>query len=306
MKNLIKTIFLFGILYLVFIYRTPIIRFMMIHVVYHDSLFAREANSYVRNQDWLYVQKTDEFYPKNKQDILNLFYTALDNGWEEVTFYCDETYDACLNDMQSLTDDNHILSSINNLVTTLNSYHRIYVTTNAFGRVHIQFERTYTEDQKKEIQAKVDQLYDELITPSMNTEEKIRVIHDYIINHTTYDREQADYFEENNNFYTTTSSTAYGPLFIGKAVCSGYTDAMALFLDKMQIPNYKIASYNHIWNFVYVDGQWKHLDLTWDDPVMTNGENVLSYNLFLISTDTLEKENFEKHSYDKLIYLEAK
>ena len=306
MRRLIKTVFLFGILYLLFIYRTQIIRFMMIHVVYRDSLFSGESNQYVRNQDWLYVQRTDEFYPKTKQDILNLFYTALDSGWEEVTFYCDESYHSCLNDVKSLTDDNYILSSINNFVPTFNSYHRIYVSMNVLGRVNIQFERIYTEEQKKELQAKVDQIYSELITSSMNTEEKIRKIHDYIIDHTVYDQEHAEYVEKNDAFYVTTSNTAYGPLFTGKAVCSGYTDAMTLFLDKMGIPNYKISSYNHIWNFVYIDGEWKHLDLTWDDPVMSNGDNIISYDLFLISTDTLETENIEKHSYDKLIYLEAR
>ena len=81
---------------------------------------------------------------------------------------------------------------------------------------------------------------------------------------------------------------------------------MALFLDKIGLPNFKIASENHIWNVVYIDGQWKHLDLTWDDPVVDTGENILTYNYFLISTDDLKKKNEAQHQFDKSIFQEAK
>lgn len=302
MKKLLSTIILLGLIYLIFLYHTPIIQFLMIHVIYKDQLFMPENSMYAKDQDWLFVQKTNDFYPKNRQDLLNLFYTALDNGLEEFTFYCDETYKECLDDMQILTNDNYILSNINNLVTTLNSYHRIYVNMNVLGRVHVQFEHTYTEDQKLEIETKVNQLYEELISPNMTDEEKIRTIHDYIIENTVYDQNRSEYIDTSNPFYVTTSSTAYGPLFTGEAVCGGYTDAMALFLDKMGLPNYKIASDNHIWNFVYVDGAWKHLDLTWDDPVNSK----MNYNFFLISTDTLKQLDRTEHTFDSSIYLEAK
>lgn len=307
MKKLVTTILLLGIIYLLYTYRNPIIQYIMIHFVYQDSLKIQESNTYMRPQDWLYVQKTDNFYPNDKQDILNLFYTALDGGWSEVTFYCTEKYPNCMDDVIQLREDRTTLSNINNLVVSYNSYNRIYVDMNSFGRVNIHFERLYTEDAKKQIAQKISQLSDSLLTDNMSNREKIRIIHDYIINHTVYDQEHAEKFKNGEDITISTSNTAYGPLFTGKAVCGGYTDTMALFLDKMGIPNYKISSETHIWNLVYIDGEWKHLDLTWDDPVVNNGTiHTLQHNFFLISTEELEKEDKTEHTFDKTIYLEAK
>ena len=304
LKKLLITIFLLSILTCLYVYRIQIIKYVMVHLVYHDTLSAPNSNSYAREKDWGYVKKTNNFNPKNKQEILNLFYTALDGGWDALTFYCADSYTTCISDVRAITEDNYILSNINNFVTTLNAYNRIFVDMSSLGRVNIQFERLYTEQKKSEIEEKVNQLYQELITDDMDTEEKIRTIHDYIINHTVYDKVYASTYNEGRQF--SDSNTAYGPLFTGKAVCGGYTDAMALFLDKMEVPNYKISSSKHIWNLVYVNNEWKHLDLTWDDPVVSTNENLLLHTFFLISTEALERENTNEHNYDKTIYIEAK
>ena len=102
------------------------------------------------------------------------------------------------------------------------------------------------------------------------------------------------------------SNTAYGVLFEGYGICSGYADAMALFLNYYHIPNYKVVSENHVWNAVYLDGNWYHLDLTWDDPVTENNTNIRLDNFLLITTEQLEQLNTGYHVYDKSIYLEAK
>ena len=99
---------------------------------------------------------------------------------------------------------------------------------------------------------------------------------------------------------------AYGPLINKLALCGGYTDTMALFLEKMGIPNYRIASENHIWNLVYINNEWKHLDLTWDDPVTSNGTNILTHKFFLINSTTLNNLDKDQHIFEKDIYIEAK
>ena len=85
----------------------------------------------------------------------------------------------------------------------------------------------------------------------------------------------------------------------GYGTCNGYADAMAIFLDKLNIINYKIS----IWNLVYLDGKWYHLDLTWDDPISETNINRDTY--FLITTKTLEELNDGTHNFDKKIYSEA-
>ena len=306
-KNLIVTILLILSIYFLFSYSNEIIQYLMINVIYHDEVLDKDANSYYKELDYNYVQITNDFYPKNKQDILNIFYTGLNKGFDEITFYCPTSYSNCLDDVDEIINNDNTLSYINNYVATYNTYNKIYVNMNNFGRVNITINKIYYNDNISNIDKEVTRIYNELINDNNLDEEKIKVIHDYIINHTDYDEQRAS--EIKNNLYTEDihpSNTAYGPLFTGKAICGGYTDTMALFLDKMGIKNIKIASSNHIWNAVYINGEWKHLDLTWDDPVVINGDSTLTYNYFLISTEELNNKNDEQHNFDETIFSEFK
>ncbi len=81
---------------------------------------------------------------------------------------------------------------------------------------------------------------------------------------------------------------------------------MSLLLDKLGIKNFKIASKTHVWNAVYINNQWLHLDLTWDDPVSERGP-ILDHKYFLITTDELVKadgDDIDTHVFDKTVYLE--
>ena len=61
---------------------------------------------------------------------------------------------------------------------------------------------------------------------------------------------------------------------------------MAIFLNSLGVKNYKIATENHIWNAVYIDNNWYHLDLTWDDPVTKDSAvDTLSHKFFMINTN---------------------
>lgn len=306
MKKLFTTLFLLMVIGLLYTYYDDIVRFLMINVFYKEETIIKEANVYEKEYDYSYVKKTDNFTPNSKQDILNIFYTALNKGWDELTFYCPKSYEKCLDDVNEITVDENTLSYVNDFVSTYNSYNKIYVSMNNFGRVNIKINKIYSDEDIEKINNKVDEIYNSLITDNMSDKEKIKVIHDYIINNTVYDEERSKEIKDGNlGEITHASNTAYGPLFTGKAICGGYTDAMALFLDKMNIPNIKIASSNHIWNVVYIDGEWKHLDLTWDDPVVNTGENILTYNYYLISTKELEEKQDNQHNYNKDIFKEA-
>ena len=308
-KNLIITIILLLSIYCIFAYQNEIIEFIMVKIIYKDEILDKEANKYYKDIDYEYIQLTDNYRPNNRQDILNLFYTALDKGYDELIFYCPTTYEDCVEEVNKIATEETTLSYINNFVATYNSYTKIYVNINNFGRVNITINKIYDDEDISKIDNKIDELYNSLIKDEMTDEEKIRAIHDYIILNTSYDQEQANIVKNNvltGDENAISSNTAIGPLFTGKAICGGYTDLMALFLDKMGIKNIKIASDTHIWNAVYLDGEWKHLDLTWDDPVVINGDDTLTYNYFLISTKELKEKNDEKHNFNEEIFSELK
>ena len=80
-------------------------------------------------------------------------------------------------------------------------------------------------------------------------------IHDYLILHCIYDE-------------SLKLDTGYDLLVGGSTVCSGYAALYQDLLLRAGIPCVQVESgpMNHVWNLVQLDGQWYHVDVTWDDP----------------------------------------
>ena len=160
-------------------------------------------------------------------------------------------------------------------------------------------EHLYTKDEIAAIDYTVENQIKLLIPDGITTIQKIKNIHDYVIDNTKYDTLKSDNIEDD----TYMSNTAYGVLFQGYGICSGYADTIAIFLNKLGIENYKISNDTHIWNLIHINGVWAHLDATWDDPISEFNENRDTY--FLISTKELTKLNDETHKFDQNIFKEA-
>lgn len=256
-----------------------------------------ESNNYSKKHNNSFVELTDNFYPKNKQDIKNIYYTVLNSGMEKFTFHCSDDYIECIDNLNDITNDKMTLSHINNFVSTFNSYNNIITTYNSYGKIELEIKKTYDLETRKKIEDKIQLIYNEIVSENNSDYENIKNIHDYIINNTKYDI----HFENQKN-PTFLSNTAYGPLFENHAICGGYSDLMAMFLDKLNIDNYKISNDKHIWNYLFINDRWVHLDLTWDDPVTNTGEDVLRYDYFLINTDILHKLDSIEHNYNMEIY----
>lgn len=259
-----------------------------------------DKNEYYRDYDFDFVQNTNNFRPNNYQDLLNIYYTVLNAGKSNFTFYCPNSYDNCLSDVKKLANDQDTLSDINNYVHPFNGFNHIESEYDSLGRVTINIIRSYDDNDIKMITSKIDELLPQLVSNTNSLENNIKNVHDYIVNNSKYDSNRSD-----KGVASYKSDTAYGPLFEGYALCGGYTDLMELFLERMNIKSFKVSSENHIWNAVYINNNWKHLDLTWDDPVATDGKDYLEYNYFLIDTDqllTLEQteHNFNLEHYKEL------
>ncbi len=279
----------------------------------HPKVIQKPKNAYTKKETFQFVQATDNFTPLSIHDLKNIFYSIVNNGWNEFTFYCPSEYVNCLDDVRTISQDQDLLTHLNNFVHPYNGFSNVKTTILETGDITVQIEYFYQKEQMEKINQKVDELYDELITKDMDTETKIRTIHDYIINHTKYDIER-----NNDGTSKYHSYIAYGPLFEGYATCNGYTDAMALFLTKMNIPNFKVAmtpdentKEGHVWNALYLNGKWLHLDLTWDDPVSKDGTDYLQHKYFLVTTSQMKEADHgevvvTEHQFKTNIYLELK
>ena len=301
MKRLILPIILISLIVLELVYMDDIKKFATDLINNRPKLIIEPSNEYKKDYDFMFVERNDSYVPYSMNDIRNIFFSVINNGWDEFTFYCPSEYEDCVKDVQTISGNDVLLTDINNYASPFNSFTSIETTYDDSGEINIKLKKLYDENKIKEINNVVDTIIKENITDSMDDEKKIRVIHDYIINTTVYDKVRND---QGSSQYD--SNTAYGTLIEHQAICSGYADAMELFLNKFGIKNYKIASKTHVWNAVFINGQWLHLDLTWDDPVSDRGP-ILDHKYFLINNDQLVKsddDNLETHNFNKTVYLE--
>lgn len=281
----------------------------IIHKYYEYTLnnkyLTQKTNEYYLEDNFNYVDNYMGIGISNKIELINFIYYALNSGISSTERYIDRGYSNYQNDIDMLTINNgegfkETISLLNNFVHPYNSSNNIKLTYGGDYTIGISINKAYSNDDITAINEIVDKVIKEKLNNNMPTREKIKIIHDYIIDNAEYDKLKY----ENKNDTTYKSNTAYGVLVQGYGTCNGYADAMAIFLDKLNIINYKISNSEHIWNLVYLDGKWYHLDLTWDDPISDVNINRDTY--FLITTSELEELNDGTHKFDKSIYTEAK
>lgn len=131
-----------------------------------------------------------------------------------------------------------------------------------------------TLEQEMVVDAMISGIIKELKLEGATDYDKVKLIHDYIINNTSYDTKFV-------------KSSAYDLLVEKEAVCEGYAlVAYRLFLAaglESRIISGEGNGEPHAWNIVKVDGKWYNIDLTWDDPITNTGRQVIRYDYFLKS-----------------------
>ncbi len=283
------------ITYVVIVKRDDINKYILTKISEYEQnkIIIPGENYNKRNYNFKAFSETNDFTPSSIENIQKIYYTVLNNGWKNFTFYCDYDDDNCLNMVKSVSNSNYV-KLINNYVSPYNSYYK-YNTLFSGNQITLQVESLYTKDEINKLNEYVDNYLNENNINSNNvTLDDIKKIHDFIIKNVTYDENYTEGQE-------TASNKANTALFDGIALCSGYTDAFAIFLDKLNIPNFKVSNSDHVWNVIYFDNKWTHIDVTWDDDEV-NENNI--YNFFMVDTDKLLELDQEKHTFEINDYLE--
>ena len=120
------------------------------------------------------------------------------------------------------------------------------------------------------IRGQVEAIFRERITDGMTDYEKALALHDWLVENAEYD-------------YSMTYYTETGVLLHGTGVCQSYTMAYGLLLDYAGIENASEIGDDHTWNMVLLDGDWYHVDVTWDDV-----GDYSEYAYFGLSNDAIE------------------
>ena len=121
---------------------------------------------------------------------------------------------------------------------------------------------------------------DELQLTSLSEIEAVTAAHDYIVSNTSYDTATAVSGSGGP------SHSAAGTLLNGTAVCSGYASTFQLLMMIADIPCEYVWNDLHAWNLVQLDGNWYHIDVTWDDPAPDRSGFVI-YTHFLMTDSDL-------------------
>lgn len=139
-----------------------------------------------------------------------------------------------------------------------NGYYRVVYT---FGYLDLSAE------QKQAMFDEIDRIVEQGKQQTDSTVELLQYFQETLVDRVEYDEQAA----QSDSTQYPTAFHAYGALMEGKAVCQGYAYAFKLLCDKAQIPCWIVTGFYkepHAWNYVWLDGDYYMVDLTWDD-----GEN---------------------------------
>ena len=279
-----------------------------------ENIYLENNSNVIDNKHFFYNQLTSE-----EKDI----YNALENNKEKLKkgnyeidlpssigkIYEEQNGEAKLNQMyQNVMDafntDNidifyidstkiYLLTKITTKITTktydiklsngenLDNYYTDYFTTEE----QVTNAINYVEEESNKIISNI----------SGNNYDKIKQIHDWIVDNIEYDQTYSNI--HNNNIY--------GALKDRKVVCEGYAKLMKSLLDKINIPNVLVSGIgtdnngnteNHMWNYVMLNGNWYAVDCTWDDPIIIGNGRVSNsnrYKYFLKGSNDFMKDHKE-------------
>lgn len=151
--------------------------------------------------------------------------------------------------------------------------------------INYEFEYNETAEQTQQIHDIITKLYEKWDMDSLSDYEKIKKIHDFIITNASYDTDTMYY-------------SAYDNLVRKRSTCQGYMSLAYKMFTMAGIPSRIITGTgnkdSHGWNIVYLNGKWYNIDCTWDDPITSNGDDVIVYDYFLKS-----EADFKGHIRDE-------
>jgi len=148
---------------------------------------------------------------------------------------------------------------------------------------------------------RVTNLMSEITYGLTNDRAKVKAINDYLVMNTVYDqisyrvdgmRKKQDALTVLGTRYNLDKQYPNGHFL---AVCEGYANTGSALMRAAGIEVKYIVSegMSHAWNEVYIDGGWKFLDITWNDPsvegssaanVVDKGPASVSYEYFLLTS----------------------
>ena len=172
------------------------------------------------------------------------------------------------------------------------------------------FSKNEIESKKNELENKVNEILNKMydkIGRNSTDYDKATFIHDYICENCKY----FEYPKEESDAVKWKVQTAYGCLCEGKADCEGIARTYQLLMNRAGVECRTIygaanedclviklskvldSNLNHAWNIIKINGEWRHVDVTWDLPfgyrnfILRGGK----YGYFLLTNKEIQKDH---------------
>lgn len=128
-----------------------------------------------------------------------------------------------------------------------------------------------------------------MTTSQMSDLDKVILVHDYIVSHT--------YYEKTSD----AKGCAGGILGDGHGLCTGFARAFNAAMKYLGVETRYASSddMNHAWSLVKIDGQFYHVDCTWDDT----HEEKYGYigHCYLLASDTRFNKSIPSKHYNWIV-----
>lgn len=133
---------------------------------------------------------------------------------------------------------------------------------------------------------RVAQILDTCVLEGMSQWQIALSVHDYLIANAIYDD-------------SLVRNTGYALLIDGTSVCAGYAKAYQDLMLRAGIDCRYVDSdaMDHAWNLVNIDGNWYHVDLTWDDP-SPNTDGYVNHKYFLLTDEEISGGDDPHYDWD--------
>jgi transglutaminase/protease-like cytokinesis protein 3 len=160
------------------------------------------------------------------------------------------------------------------------------------NKASVSFTPSYRNSlaEAQQITTLLNRKVEEIVTyaNTFNTDyEKELYVHNYICENTVYDELMKQ----------SSGDSAYDSLLYGKAICEGYSRAVQILLDALDIDNYLVVGDGesngeilpHMWNVVEIDNSNYYLDATWND---SGEDNSIVYFYFNVNDEMIKTDHF--------------
>ena len=142
----------------IFLNKDIIVKTVVQTLLEREEVSFEYKNSYYLRYKFNYINDMDEFKLRNKKDLMDLYYSVINNGSESFNFYCPSEYKKCLQNVTEIAYDSQILSTINGFVHPYNSFDTIETFYYSSGKVILNVNKTYSTEKIILINSKVEEI----------------------------------------------------------------------------------------------------------------------------------------------------